>query len=190
MRRNSVGRFNQFGYCIFGNSCFRKHVNSICENVRCFKSDYDLRHPKKCIYFVQFSYCKFGEYRRFKHEEIRNDSIDKEIEKLRFEVDKLGKVIETKQNEIKNKDFEIRKLSLADTGKNAEDYETRNEALELENKHLKETIDELKKEQTTLRNDKAEEFMLFLDFKERMKLKYLYDSEMIVISPTFQFCKL
>ena len=35
----------------------------------------------------------------------------------------------------------------------------------------------MKKEQETLKNDKAEEFMLFLDFKERMKMKYLYDSD-------------
>ena len=180
MTRNTVCRFNQFGYCKFGNSCFRKHVNSICENVRCFKPDCELRHPKKCRYFFQFSYCKFGDYCRFKHEEIRNDGIDKEIEKLRLEIDKLGKVIETKENEIKNKDIEIRKLLLADTGKlkkKVEDYESRNEALELENKQLKDTIDEVKKEQERLRNDKAEEFMLFLDFKERMKLKYLYDSD-------------
>ena len=180
MSRNSVCRFNQFGYCKFGNSCFRKHVNSICENVRCFKSDCELRHPKKCRYFFKSRYCKYGEYCRFKHEEIRNDCVDKEIEKSRFEVDKLGKVIETKENEIKNKDIEIRNLSLADTDKlkkKAEDFESRNEALELENKHLKETIEELKKEQTTLRNDKAEEFMLLVDFKERMKLKYLYDSD-------------
>ena len=148
MRRNSVCRFNQFGYCKFGNSCFRKHVNSICENVRCFKSDCELRHPKKCRYFFKFRYCKYGEYCRFKHEEIRNDGVDKEIEKSRFEIDKLGKVIETKENEIKYKDIEIRKLSLADTAKlkkKAEDFESRNKALELENKHLKETIDELKK---------------------------------------------
>ena len=137
MSRNSVCRFNQFGYCKFGNSCFRKHVNSICENVRCFKPDCELRHPKKCRYIFQFSYCKFGEYCKFKHEDIRNDGIDKEIEKLRLEIDKLGKVIETKENEIKNKDIEIRKLLLADTGKlkkKVEDYESRNEALELESK--------------------------------------------------------
>ena len=35
----------------------------------------------------------------------------------------------------------------------------------------------MKIEQETLRNDKAVEFMHFLDFKERMKLKYLYDSD-------------
>ena len=52
-----------------------------------------------------------------------------------------------------------------------------NEALELENRELKETIEELKLEVETLRNDKAVEFMLFEDFKERMKLKYLYDSD-------------
>ena len=166
MSRNSVCRFNQFGYCKFGNSCFRKHVNSICENGRCFKSDCELRHPKKCRYFLQYSYCKFGEFCRFKHEDIRNDGIDKEIEKLRFEIEKLGKAIETKENEIKNKDIEIRKLS------SAEDFESRNEALALENNKLKDTIHEMKKEQETLRNDKAEEFMLFLDFKERMKMKY------------------
>ena len=42
---------------------------------------------------------------------------------LRFEIYKLGRVIETKENEIKKKDIEIRKLS------SAEDFESRNEAL-------------------------------------------------------------
>ena len=47
------------------------------------------------------------------------------------------------------------------------------EALELENKKLKETIEELKKDAEILREDNAVGSMLFLDFKERMKLKYL-----------------
>ena len=139
MSRNSVCRFNQFGFCKFRNSCFRKHINSNCENDRCLKSDCELRHPKMCRYYSEYSYCKFGEYCKFKHQEI----------------------IETKENEIKNKDMEIRN----------------NEALELENRELKETIEELKLEVETLRNDKAVEFILFEDFKECMKLKYLYDSD-------------
>ena len=55
--------------------------------------------------------------------------------------------------------------------------EKQNEALEYENKKLKESIEELKIEKETLRNDKAVDFMLFQDFKERMKLKYLYDND-------------
>ena len=39
-----------------------------------------------CRYYSEYSYCKFGEYCKFKHQEI----------------------IETKENEIKNKDMEIR----------------------------------------------------------------------------------
>ena len=117
MSINSVCRFNQFGFCKFQNNCFRKHVNSICENVRCLKSDCELRHPKMCRFYSEHSYCKFGEYCKFKHEEIRSNGIDIEIEKLKSEIDKLGKVIETKENEIKNKDLEIRKLSVADGSK-------------------------------------------------------------------------
>ena len=177
MNGNSVCRFNQFGFCKFRNSCFRKHVNSICENVRCLKSDCELRHPKLCRYFAQYNYCMFGEYCKFKHSETRSSGIDKEIEKLKSEIDKLGKIIDAKDKEIKSKDIEIRKLSTADTVKLVEDIEKRNEALENENKKLKESIEELKLERETLRNDKAVEFMLFEDFKERMKIKYLYDSD-------------
>ena len=177
---SSVCRFNQYGFCKFKNTCFRKHVNSICENVRCFKSDCELRHPKMCRYFLKYSHCKFGEYCKFKHQDNSSSVINKEIEKLKLEIDKLGKVIEAKENEIKNKDIEIRKLLLSETGtlqKKVKDYEMKNEGLDLENRKLKETIEELKLEQEALKNDKAVEFMLFLDFKERMKLKYLYDSE-------------
>ena len=48
-RRNmSVCSFNRFGYCKYGNYCFRKHKNATCENAQCNISDCSLRHPKKC----------------------------------------------------------------------------------------------------------------------------------------------
>ena len=138
MNGNSVCRFNQFGFCKFRNSFFRKHVKSICENVRCLKSDCELRHPIMCRYFSQYNYCKFGEYCKFKHGEFRSSEIDKEIEKLKLEIDKLGKIVNVKENEIKSKDIEIRKLSTDDTVKlmkKVENIEQQNEAFEYENKN-------------------------------------------------------
>ena len=58
-----------------------------------------------------------------------------------------------------------------------ERYKNRNTALELENKKLKETIAEMKKEEETLRYDNAVESMILLNFKECMKDKYFYDSD-------------
>ena len=110
MVSEKVCRFNQFGFCKFQNNCFRKHVNVICENVRCFKPNCQLRHPRKCRYFFTYSYCKFGDYCKFGHGEIGNSNIDKEIDKLKFEIETLKKVIEGEDSKIKEKDEEIRKM--------------------------------------------------------------------------------
>ena len=60
MEKNNVCNFNKFGYCKFGNTCQRKHVNVTCENKACEISDCFLRHPRECSFFKNFKYCKFG----------------------------------------------------------------------------------------------------------------------------------
>ena len=56
-----------------------------------------------CRYFSQYNYCKFGEYCKFKHGEFRSSEIDKEIEKLKLEIDKLGKLINVKERKSRAK---------------------------------------------------------------------------------------
>ena len=67
----------------------------------CFGSDCQQRHPRKCRYFSKYSYCKFGEYCKFKHDE--NIDINKDIADLKSEIKVLKKVIEAKKAEIKEK---------------------------------------------------------------------------------------
>ena len=184
MVSENVCRFNKFGFCKFQNKCFKKHVNVICENVRCFKPDCQLRHPKKCRYYSMYSYCKFGEYCKFGHGDIRESDTDKEIEKLKFEIETLKKVIEAKDNQIKEKDYEILKIididktKVGENPKNNKDcLEKQNKNLELENKELIEKLKACQEEIEALRNQKAVDFMLLLDFKERMRDKYLYNTE-------------
>ena len=179
-----VCRFNQFGFCKFKNNCFKKHVDITCENEKCFKSDCELRHPKKCRYFSEYSYCKFGEYCRFGHEKVKKSNIDKEIEKLRCEIETSKKVIEAKDSEIKEKDFEIRKLLEDVKIKDKEKLDKKIGCLEKKKKNLEiknnELIDQVKayrEENESLRDQNAVNDMLFLDFKERMRDKYLYNTE-------------
>ena len=111
MSSDAVCRFNQFGYCKFENRCFRKHVNIICENARCRKIKCELRHPRKCIYFLKHSYCKFGEYCKYSHDKDKNFiDIAKEVEELKLEIEALKK-------ENKSKEAEIQKLVEGDQNK-------------------------------------------------------------------------
>ena len=131
-----------------------------------------------------YSYCKFGEYCKFGHGDIRESDTDKEIEKLRYEIESLKKVIEAKDNQIKEKDYEILKIididktKVGENPKNNKDcLEKQNKNLEMENKELIEKLKACQEENEALRNQKAVDFMLLLDFKERMRDKYLYNTE-------------
>ena len=157
-----VCRFNQFGFCKFKNKCFRKHVDITCENAKCLKSDCHLRHPKKCRYFFEYSYCKFREYCRFGHDKVGKSTIDNEIEKLKCEIETSRKMIEAKDHEIKEKDCEIRKLLDDVKIKVKEKLEKKIYCLENQNKNLEIRVKELnyqvkphKEENQSLRDQNA-----------------------------------
>ena len=169
MVRIFICRFNQLGFCKYQDHCFRKHVNVTCENDKCSKLDCELRHPRNCRYFSKYAYCKFGEYCKFKHEELRNSGKDKEIDNLKSEIETLRKDIEEKETAIQNKDDEI--------SKHLEEHNAIRIKIEKENANLKETIEEMKKIEEDLLNKRAEDTLILLDFKERMKIKYLYESD-------------
>ena len=184
MNSERVCRFNQFGFCKFKKNCFRKHVDITCENVKCLKPDCQLRHPKKCRYFSEYRYCKFGEYCRFGHDKVMKSNIDKEIEKLKCEIKTYKKVIEEKDSKIKEKDFEIKKM-LDDVkikvkekmDKKMDCLDEENKNLEIRNKELTDKMKAYQEEIESLRERNAVNDMLFEDFKERMRDKYLYNTE-------------
>ena len=66
------------------------------------------RHPRKCKYYLKYSYCKFGNYCKFRDEENWNKNTEKEIANLNSEIEALKIVIEAKEAEIEDKDLELR----------------------------------------------------------------------------------
>ena len=76
--------------------------------MRCFGSDCQQRHPRKCRYFSKYNYCKFGEYCKFKHDENINNNNERDIANLKSEIEALKKVIKAKEAEIKEKNLEIK----------------------------------------------------------------------------------
>jgi hypothetical protein len=81
MTPESVCKFNKFGFCKFGNYCFRNHENRICVNEECQVHGCPFSHPRKCRYFMEFRYSKFGSYCKFSHQTLRILETSKEIVK-------------------------------------------------------------------------------------------------------------
>ena len=84
MNCENVCRHNKFGFCKYGNTCRKRHIEEVCDNEECETNLCARRHPRSCRFFSEFGRCKFGEFCRFKHVEksgkLRND---KEIEDLK-----------------------------------------------------------------------------------------------------------
>ena len=48
----------------------------------------NIRHPRKCRFYMEFAYCKFGNYCRFRHDNFGNKNALKEIEELKSKLEK------------------------------------------------------------------------------------------------------
>ena len=59
--------YNKYGHCKYRETCHRHHVNELCEETMCKTEDCQKRHPKKCRFYLEFKYCKFGSYCSFSH---------------------------------------------------------------------------------------------------------------------------
>ena len=46
-------KFNQNGYCKFGQTCTKIHIDTLCMDISCDKNICSLRHPRACKYFLQ-----------------------------------------------------------------------------------------------------------------------------------------
>ena len=153
-----VCRHNKFGYCKYGNRCFRKHENEICENVQCNGKECSLRHPRNCKYFFEFQYCKFGDYCKFSHVTPIMKETSKEIDDLKEKLKLLKSEIDAKNKLIQEKNDELEVL--------IKDHES----------EMKKQESEYFKEIEGVRNDLYVTQMLFDSFKEDMVYKYGYDS--------------
>ena len=98
----AVCKFNKFGFCRYGNLCFRKHENRKCENDNCQVKGCPYRHPRKCRYYIEYNNCKFGSYCKFSHDVIPLKKHNEEINDLKKQIKDLKKEInekDTKDND-------------------------------------------------------------------------------------------
>ena len=73
----------------------------MCENESCKVLDCSLRHPKKCRFFQDYHYCKFGNFCKFLHKAIDDD---KDIEQIQKQLKYVKKELEKKEKEIRKLD--------------------------------------------------------------------------------------
>ena len=102
----SVCHFNKYGFCRFGRNCFRYHEDKICENESCKVFECKLRHPRKCRYFENYFYCKFGTFCKFSHGKINEGKsiklLEKEIEGVKKDIQKKDKEIQEINDQIEH----------------------------------------------------------------------------------------
>ena len=63
-----------------------------------------------CRFFLDYNYCKFGTFCRFKHEANAQGEALKEIEKLKRNLEIIKQEIVKKENEIEIREDQIKKL--------------------------------------------------------------------------------
>ena len=154
MSKSRLCHFNKFGFCKYGKQCFRYHEAKVCENVSCKVLECSLRHPQKCRFYSEYSYCKFGSYCKFSH---KKEVTSRGIKLIEKEVDEVKKQLKEKDIEIKKIEDEIRTIEK----KKEADLKIiilKNEALEKElkdvrqeNKIIKENISFLRDEFETIK---------------------------------------
>ena len=110
MSAENICWFNKFGYCRFGNLCFRKHENIICKNVNCEISKCSSRHPRICKFFLEYQKCKFGEYCRFSHDIPNSPKTLEKIEVLQKDVEVLKLGIQDMKTQIEIREDQLKRI--------------------------------------------------------------------------------
>ena len=103
----------KFGFCKYGQRCWKRHVETMCENSECDTSC-EKRHPIRCKYYQEYKRCKFGTYCSYKHETCDVDSIKNELDKVKLKLKNIDEKIDKKNEEMKNWKDLIKKLDLID----------------------------------------------------------------------------
>ena len=98
MDSGNVCRFFKFGFCKFKLQCRYKHVTEVCDDKKCIPKTCQKRHPRMCKYFVNYGSCKLGTTCAYAHKIQRNE----EIGRLEQKLEELTKIINGKDDVIKN----------------------------------------------------------------------------------------
>ena len=109
MAIQNVCFFNKHGFCKYSEKCRKYHEKQICENTSCEIKECLLRHPKKCKYFRDLGYCKFGDWCKFLHK-----SNEKSIEVKQFEdkLDSMEKDLKKKSDKVLELENNIKDMHL------------------------------------------------------------------------------
>ena len=101
MEDQSICKFNQTGYCKFGETCIKIHENQRCYTKGWNPSKCKKCHPKECKYFAEKKFCKFGKVWNFNHSEF-NESMKIDQFNLLFEdTNNLKAEMEMLKNTVK-----------------------------------------------------------------------------------------
>ena len=97
----NVCLYNKRGYCKYGNTCRKSHVNEVCDEQDCSGIGCMKRHPKICVYFERFNNCKFGNFCKFSQEsKARKSDIEEKIDDLKRIINNQDREILKMKNEI------------------------------------------------------------------------------------------
>ena len=97
MTNENLCLFHKHGHC---DTCRPYHVKEFCGNNFCETKNCLKRHPKKCKYFQDFKFCKFGVDCSFSHEVLVVESV-KENE-LKARVESLESIVKEKEDCLKD----------------------------------------------------------------------------------------
>ena len=159
MTQEEICKFNKFGFCRFGNRCFRKHENGKCENAGCEIWECPFRHPRICSYYRDYKRCKFTVYCKFSHAVTNGETDTEEIEVIKKELESLRMQIMNKDKEVEQVKIEIEKLE-KDSKERLLDFENINkliikdlEIVKKENETAKRNFEILRKDNETFKTD-------------------------------------
>ena len=97
----------RLGFCKFGDTCRKQHINENCFEINCENINCIKRHPRNCKFYDLYKRCKFGEYCSYAHRE-NIQSI--EITILKVKVEGLEHDINEKGNEILDLNLKVEAL--------------------------------------------------------------------------------
>ena len=121
----SVCKFNQTGFCKFGQTCCKMHVNKLCSTPNCDKHMCINRHPNLCRYFSQNGHCKRGQKCAYSHTKsetfVKVEETEKKITLLKSEIESLKANILKSENHLLRAAVEDLRKTVTSNCKHIED---------------------------------------------------------------------